>query len=213
MERYLGVPPANAEKDRKFVRARDVANRIDLDLDTFSIGESDRLQRVFFEVVPEEIVPPLTQHLDLAHAEAEEAKKSFAEERAAAKAKSVMVVPVSTTDENGNVLKSATKYKWFYPARAGRSPYTFVDVGDRYLRSGHYTRKAKKSQDLKEKDQRAHDKQLDLARKANVIRRSLLVKEREELSKHQRLQLKRQKEAEQAWAEARSKLGDIEIKL
>jgi hypothetical protein len=151
--------------------------------------------------------------LDLLHAEAEDAKKKFAEERAAAKAKAVTAVPVSTTNQDGKVLKSATKYKWFYPARAGRSPYTFVDVGDRYLKTGHYARKAKKDQELKEKDQQAHDKQLDLARKANIVRRSLLIKEREELSKQQRLRLKRQKEAEQAWAEARSKLGNIEIKL
>jgi hypothetical protein len=55
MERHLGVPPPHVEKDRKY-KGREVANRIDLDLDTFSIGESERLQRVFFEVVPEEIV-------------------------------------------------------------------------------------------------------------------------------------------------------------
>jgi hypothetical protein len=53
MERYLGVPAPNAERDRQVVKDRQISDRIDVDFDTFSIGKSKQLQRVFFEVVPE----------------------------------------------------------------------------------------------------------------------------------------------------------------
>jgi hypothetical protein len=53
MERYLGVPAPSAEQDRQVVKDRQVSDRIDVNFDTFSIGKSKQLQRVFFEVVPE----------------------------------------------------------------------------------------------------------------------------------------------------------------
>jgi len=53
MERYLGVPAPSAERDRQIVKDRQVPDKIDIDFDNFSIVESKRLQRVFFEMAPE----------------------------------------------------------------------------------------------------------------------------------------------------------------
>lgn len=49
MEGHLGVPSSST----KISKERDQANNIDIDVDTFAIGQSKRLQRVFYEVVPE----------------------------------------------------------------------------------------------------------------------------------------------------------------
>lgn len=53
MERYLGVSGGQDEKNRAVVRERRRANNIDMDVDTYRIGQSRKLQRVFFEVVEE----------------------------------------------------------------------------------------------------------------------------------------------------------------
>jgi hypothetical protein len=50
MEGHLGVSTSN---DARAHKDRQVANSIDVDVDTFAIGQSKRLQRVFYEVVPE----------------------------------------------------------------------------------------------------------------------------------------------------------------
>jgi hypothetical protein len=50
MEGHLGVSTSN---DPRAQRDRQMANSIDVDVDTFAIGQSKRFQRVFYEVVPE----------------------------------------------------------------------------------------------------------------------------------------------------------------
>jgi hypothetical protein len=50
MEGHLGVSTSN---DPRALKDRQMANGIDVDVDIFAIGQSNRFQRVFYEVVPE----------------------------------------------------------------------------------------------------------------------------------------------------------------
>lgn len=119
--------------------------------------------------------------MDLEEAIIEDAKTKADERRQAAKAskaKNLVVAPVSLKRPNGKPFKSATKYMWFYPAKAGRPPYTFVDVGHRYLRGSDLAKREEKQKELKEKGRRDHEQhQLVMAEKAQKMRREISYRE------------------------------------
>jgi hypothetical protein len=117
---------------------------------------------------------------------------------------SFLLVPASTLSKDGNKLQPATRYSWYYSSKAERPPYTFVDVGDRYINHGtkkieptsasastsnsdsQITKVAVEEKAKKEKEEvraRRLAVQKALARKALALRRPQLVKEREELEK------------------------------
>lgn len=101
---------------------------------------------------------------------------------------SLRLVPTSALSREGQKFSSATKYAWFYPAKVGRPPYTFVDVGNRYLKRGKKVVVVEEEAENKKKHKeearaKRHAAQMVLAHKALALRRPQLVREREELEK------------------------------
>lgn len=117
-----------------------------------------------------------------------------------------MLVPASTQAADGKQLRPATKFSWYYSSKPGRPPYTFVDIGDRYLNQGKkivdpeslstssstsisnpVAAKMAEEEKAKKRNEEIRAKRLvaqkALARKALALRRPLLVKEREELDR------------------------------
>ncbi|CAG7851707.1 SubName: Full=Uncharacterized protein {ECO:0000313/EMBL:CCA68742.1} [Serendipita indica DSM 11827] len=212
MERYLGAQIDPYDKSRQ--AARDSANRIDIDVHTHSIGESTRLQRVYFEMVPEGQNPPLAQHLDLAQAVTEEAEAALAGSKKALSLRHLTVAPVTLLKENGTPYDSATKYKWFYPAKAGRTPYTFIDAGDRYRRGGTRTKKAKTDEEGKKVAPAVpgQSRRLQLALEAVKLKAEQRMIS-EEIATREAMRLKRQQIAKHELASARQKVPTVEIQL
>jgi hypothetical protein len=228
MEGHLGVSTSN---DPRVLKDRQMANSIDVDVDIFAIGQSNRFQRVFYEVVPEGQVrydlyskynlaedpqqPPLAQYMDLEEAIIEDAKTKADERRQAAKvskAKSIVVAPVSLKRPDGKPFRSATKYKWFYPSKAGRPPYTFVDVGHRYLRGSDLAKREEKQKQLKQKGRRDHEQhQLVMAEKAQKMRREISY--RESLARSDVVKMKRREQTQRELALRRARAKDATVNL
>ncbi|KAG8839386.1 hypothetical protein FRC18_011497 [Serendipita sp. 400] len=208
MERYLGVQ-APSPGNRKGM-PRDLARQIDSDVDVHAIGSSNRLQRVFYELVPEGEEPPLAQYMDLAEATKEEAAGNGAKKRHDSRPKNLVVAPTSQTDSNGRPFKSATRYRWFYPAKAGRAPYTFIDVGDRYRKAASTPSKPKGSDTTKQLVE-SKDK-LALAQEELKQKRDQF-KIDDKLAKQEAIKLKRKAMAQQELALAQKKVGKVDIKL
>lgn len=154
--------------------------------------------------------------MDLEDAALEQDAKRGAAEKAAAHARALAVVPASTLQKGGEPTTAATRYKWFYPNRVGRAPYTFVDVGHRYLQKSD-TIKEEKSRQLSEAKVKTEDHRLqyDVALEARQLRVSLQGG-KEELalkSKSARIRDKRQDKAKREVALAHSKVANVDITL
>jgi hypothetical protein len=154
--------------------------------------------------------------MDLEEAIIEDAKTKADERRQAtkvSKAKSIVIAPVSLKQPNGKPFRSATKYKWFYPSKAGRPPYTFVDVGHRYLRGSDLAKREEKQKELKQKGRRDHEQhQLVMAEKAQKMRREISY--RESLMPHSEVvKMKRREQTKRELALRRARAKDAMVNL
>ncbi|KAG8836080.1 hypothetical protein FRC17_010013 [Serendipita sp. 399] len=205
MERYLGVQTSSH-------KSRELAEQIDIDVDTHAIGSSNKLQRVFYELVPEGQRPPLAHFMDLAEAMSEEGNSATGtNKRKAARAKDLVVAPALMRDAKGKLFESATKYKWFYPARPGRPPYTFVDVGDRYRKAASPSSSKPDGTKLAKDVAKFKDK-LALAQEDLQQKRARLEID-EKVAKQESIKLKRKKLVQRELALASAKVGRVDIKL
>jgi hypothetical protein len=151
--------------------------------------------------------------MDLEEAIIEDAKTKADERRQAtkaSKAKHLVVAPVSLKGPNGKPLKSATKYMWFYPAKAGRTPYTFVDVGHRYLRGSDLAKREEKQKELKEKGKMDHEQhQLVMVGKAQKLRREI----RSLMARSELIKMKRREQTQRELALRRARAKNAMVTL
>lgn len=154
--------------------------------------------------------------MDLEEAMREEARSQEDEKRLTSKAEGmnhIAVAPVSLKGPNGKPFKSASRYRWFYPAKVGRPPYTFVDVGHRYLRSSDLAKEERKEKELREQQQLAlRQGQLKEAMQAHKLHRQIRTL-KQSLPKSERVRFKRRESAELELAQARSKVEKVVVTL